>query len=274
MSKLGALLHGLFAFGRGILVLAVLLAFGIVMRSVSVEKKQVIASAALSSVFYPVQAVAASMDMFHNVKAENESLKEQNARLRMELDNAREGLRELVRLRSLVRFDNKWEYPIVTARIVGRNPGRVTTTLVVNRGSIDGLQEDMPVFSMKGLVGRVAKVARNHAQIQVIIDPNMKFSAMVSRTRTIGFAEPRNSQSLQVLVPTHAGVRKGDTLVTSGLGGIFPKGIGVGVVTEVLKSDLDVVSQLVVNPFQDVTELEELFIMEMEPDWIVKELAK
>lgn len=274
MFKLGALLRSACAFGRGILVLGILLAFGVAMRVVSVEKKEAIASSALSSVFYPLQALTSSVDGYHSVLAQNEVLKEQNARLRLELDNAREGLKELVRLRALVRFDNRWDYPIVTSRVVGKNPGRVVTTLVVNRGEVDGLKVDMPAFSMNGVVGRVSRVAAHHAQIQVILDPSMKFSVMDSRTRTIGFAEPMDSHSLMVTVPTHAGVRAGDTLVTSGLGGIFPKGLGVGYVKEVRKMDLDVISLLVVEPFQEVTELEELFVMEKEPDWVVRELAE
>jgi len=77
---------------------------------------------------------------------------------------------------------------------------------------------------------------------------------------------------LTALVPTHAGVHAGDTLVTSGLGGIFPKGIPVGTVKEVRKSDLDVMRQMEVSPFQDFSILEEVFVMEKEPDWIIKEL--
>jgi rod shape-determining protein MreC len=60
--------------------------------------------------------------------------------------------------------------------------------------------------------------------------------------------------------------------VTSGLGGIFPKGIPVGTVKEVRKSDLDVMRQMEVNPFQDFSILEEVFVMEKEPDWIIQEL--
>ena len=108
--------------------------------------KERLTSAFLSTVFYPVQYLVASVDDFRNVLGENEKLKEENARLRLELDYARDGLRELVRLRALVRFDNHWDYPIVTSRIIGRNPGRLVTTLIVNRGLADGLKTDMPVF--------------------------------------------------------------------------------------------------------------------------------
>ena len=75
-------------------------------------------------------------------------------------------------------------------------------------------------------------------------------------------------------MPAHAGIREGDTLVTSGLGGIFPKGIGVGVVKEMVPHDMDVLSTMVIQPFQEVSQLEEVFIMQKEPDWIVRELLE
>lgn len=274
MLKLGGIFRKFCAFGRGILVLAFLLFVASGMRLLPMPAKERLTSAFLSTVFYPVQYLVASVDDFRNVLGENEKLKEENARLRLELDYARDGLSELVRLRALVRFDNHWDYPIVTSRIIGRNPGRLVTTLIVNRGLADGLKTDMPVFSMSGLVGRVAKVASHHAQVQVLVDPNLKFSVLNVRTRTVGFAESFDGKRLTATVPAHAGIREGDTLVTSGLGGIFPKGIGVGVVKEMVPHDMDVLSTMVIQPFQEVSQLEEVFIMQKEPDWIVRELLE
>lgn len=274
MLKLGGIFRKFCAFGRGILVLAFLLFVASGMRLLPMPAKERLTSAFLSTVFYPVQYLVASVDDFRNVLGENEKLKEENARLRLELDYARDGLSELVRLRALVRFDNHWDYPIVTSRIIGRNPGRLVTTLIVNRGLADGLKTDMPVFSMSGLVGRVAKVASHHAQVQVLVDPNLKFSVLNVRTRTVGFAESFDGKRLAATVPAHAGILEGDTLVTSGLGGIFPKGIGVGVVKEMVPHDMDVLSTMVIQPFQEVSQLEEVFIMQKEPDWIVRELLE
>lgn len=274
MLKLGGLIRRFCAFGRGILVLAFLLFLGVGMLMLPVPAKERLSSFFLSSVFYPVQYLVASVDDYRNVIEENEKLKEQNARLRLELDYARDGMRELTRLRALVRFDNQWDYPIVTARIIGRNPGRMVTTLILNRGISDGLKKDMPVFSMSGLVGKISKVAAHHAQAQVIADPNLKFSVLNIRTRTIGFAETMDGKMLTATIPTHAGIQVGDTLVTSGLGGIFPKGIGVGTVSEIQPLDMEVLSLMVIRPFQEVSQLEEVFVMQKEPDWIVRELLQ
>ena len=222
---------------------------------------------------------AQAKDMFNTLveqmkKAEGvtEQLKEENARLRQETYHAREGLQELARLHTLVRFDDKWDFPIVTARVIGHNPGRFLTTMVINRGSEHGVKENMPVFSMNGLVGKISKASMTHSRVQLLVDPNLKLSVMDRRTRVVGFLESMDGVRLTALVPTHAGVHAGDTLVTSGLGGIFPKGIPVGTVKDVRKSDLDVMRQMEVEPFQDFSILEEVFVMEKEPDWLIKEL--
>jgi rod shape-determining protein MreC len=74
------------------------------------------------------------------------------------------------------------------------------------------------------------------------------------------------------MIPTHAGVKVGDTLITSGLGGIFPKGIPVGTVTRIRPSDLEVMQLMDVMPFQEFSSLEEVFVMGKEPEWVVQEL--
>lgn len=231
-----------------------------------------IVSSALGTVFYPAQAVISSVDAFRSVVDENEHLKEENARLRQETYHASEGLQELARLHTLVRFDDKWDYPIVTARVVGHNPGRFLTTIIINRGSTHGVKENMPVFSMNGLVGKITKVSLAHSRVQLMVDPNLKLSVIERKTRVVGFLESVDGYLLTAMIPTHAGVKEGDTLITSGLGGIFPKGIPVGTVKAVRASDLDVMRQMDVEPFQDFSTLEEVFVMEKDPDWIIREL--
>lgn len=128
------------------------------------------------------------------------------------------------------------------------------------------------MFSMNGLVGKVTKADMGHSRVQLIVDPNLKLSVMERRTRVVGFLESMDGHLLTAMVPAHAGVKAGDTLVTSGLGGIFPKGIPVGTVKDVRKADIDVMRQMDVVPFQELSTLEEVFVMEKEPDWIIQEL--
>lgn len=262
----------LFSQRHGIVAFAFFLVLGLLMRQAPNVVRQSIVSTALGTVFYPAQLVVSALSSFKSVAEENEHLKEENARLRQETYHAREGLQELARLHTLVRFDDKWDYPIVTARVVGHNPGRFLTTLVINRGTEHGVKENMPVFSMNGLVGKISKATMAHSRVQLLVDPNLKLSVMDRRTRVVGFLESKDGRRLTAMVPAHAGIHAGDTLITSGLGGIFPKGIPLGTVKDVRKSDLDVMRQMDVEPFQEFVTLEEVFVMQKDPDWMVQEL--
>ena len=263
---------GIFSQKHGIVAFVFFLVLGLLMHKAPDTTRNSVVSAALGTVFYPAQMVISSVGQFRSVAHENEMLKEENARLRQETYYASEALQELARLHTLVRFDDKWDYPIVTARVVGHNPGRFLTTMVINRGTSRGVKEDMPVFSMNGLVGKVSKTTMTHSRVQLLVDPNLKLSVLERRTRVVGFLESVDGRTLMAMVPTHAGVKAGDTLITSGLGGIFPKGIPVGTVKSVGQADLDVMRQMNVIPFQEFSSLEEVFVMEKEPDWIIQEL--
>ena len=262
----------LFSQRHGIVAFVFFLVLGLLMRQAPLPIRESIVTTAVSTLYFPAQRIVSAVGHYKSIALENEQLKEENARLRQETYHAREGLQELARLHTLVRFDDKWDYPIVTSRVVGHNPGRFLTTMVINRGTEHGVHENMPVFSMNGLVGKVSKATLNHSRVQLLVDPNLKLSVMDRKTRVVGFLESMDGVRLTAMVPTHAGIRAGDTLITSGLGGIFPKGIPVGTVKDIRKSDLDVMRQMDVEPFQDFTTLEEVFVMEKEPDWIVKEL--
>lgn len=262
----------LFTERHGVVAFAFFLVLGILMREAPTAVRESIVSSALSTVFYPVQLFASSINDFKSLQAENDHLKEENARLRQETYHASEGLQELARLHTLVRFDDKWDFPIITARVVGHNPGRFLTTLVINRGTHHGVKDNMPVFSMNGLVGKISKAMMTHSRVQLLTDPNLKLSVLERRTRVVGFLESMDGRLLSALIPSHAGVAEGDTLITSGLGGIFPKGIPVGTVHKVRKADLDVMSLMDVEPFQEFSTLEELFVMQKEPEWIIQEL--
>ena len=272
MIKLARLLSSFFALAHGLVLLVVLIALCIVMRKASNSTQENIISGALSSVYYPAQWVLSSVNEIRSVAKENELLKKENARLQMENNNAREGLQELSRLQELVHFDNKWDYPIVTARVVGQNPGRFLTTLIVNRGTKQGIQVDMPVFTVRGLVGRVSRVSENHSRIQLLLDPNLKLSVLEKKSRMVGFLEGANGHHISAMIPANIGVRVGDTLLTSGLGGIFPKGIGIGTISSIRTGDVEVICHMEVTPFQEFYRLEEVFIMQKEPDWVVREL--
>ena len=267
-------LGNILAKGHGLVLFVILLMIGFGIRHLEKDGKETVIAGALSSVYYPAQVVVSSVNRIHSVSYENGCLKRENARLKMERDNLREGMEELQRLRELVHFDNVWDYSIVTARVIGKNPGRFLTTFVVNRGTEHGIEMNMPVFTTHGLVGRISAVSNSHSKVQLLPDPSLHVSVMVQRTRVVGFLEGGSVNYLNASIPSYTGVHEGDTVVTSGLGGIYPKGIGIGVVRSMHKGDLDVVTELELDPFQNFTHLEEVFIMQKKPDWVLQEMLK
>ena len=196
----------LFTQRHGVVAFVFFLLLGLLIKQAPQSVHESIVSTALGTVFYPAQMVVSAVSSFRSVAAENEHLKEENARLRQETYYASEGLQELTRLHTLVRFDDKWDYPIVTARVVGHNPGRFLTTLVVNRGTMHGVKENMPVFSMNGLVGKITKAAPTHSRVQLLVDPNLKLSVLERKSRVVGFLESVDGHLLTAMIPSHAGV--------------------------------------------------------------------
>ena len=174
----------LFTQRHGIVAFVFFLALGLLMRQSPTPIRESIVSTAVSTLYFPAQRIVSAVGHYKAIAEENEQLKEENARLRQETYHAREGLQELARLHTLVRFDDKWDFPIVTARVVGHNPGRFLTTMVINRGTEHGVKENMPVFSMNGLVGKISKATYNHSRVQLLVDPNLKLS-VIAHSRSI-----------------------------------------------------------------------------------------
>ncbi len=274
MKRIFRAVISVLSWGQGIFFFILLLALGIVMRSMPLAVQEGIIAGALRTVYFPGQWLVSSVDNYIGLYEKNDHLRLENARLRVENDFRRESLAELERLYELVRFENKWDYPIVTARVVGKNPGRFVTTMVLDRGSAHGVQANMPVFTVDGLVGKTVRVAPYHTQVQLLTDPNLKMSMIANRTRVVGFLESSNRKDLFAVIPTYAEVHVGDTVSSSGLGGIFPKGLSVGVISSIQKGDVDVMQQITIDPFVNFARIEELFIMLKESDWNVREMLE
>jgi len=263
----------LLAWGRGVVTFVLLVGLALLMRNGTIEQKQTVVDSLLSTLFYPAQSMVAKVTSVKDLDQENLFLKKENARLRLENDLLRQAKAEAIRLRNMVGFESPWTYPVSLAQVVGRNPGQYLTTLVINRGYRHGIHKDMPVFTPTGLLGRISKVFDGHSMIQLLSDPNLKVSVISQRTRTVGILESRDGEHLRAMMPSHADLRAGDSLMTSGLGGVFPKGIRVGILTGLDGSDIEVVRYGKVRPLQNPALLEEVFVINKEPDWVVRGMA-
>jgi rod shape-determining protein MreC len=205
---------------------------------------------AFSSFFLPLFGLASTSQSLLNHAADaalprrallrqSEQLRQENQQLQIAAMQSAEAARENARLRELLgwRAQSPWKSRLKLANIVLRDPANWWRTVQIDVGSRDGVQTNLPVLTPLGLVGRIVSVSGNQSQVLLVGDPNCKVSAVVESdardTGVIGPAGPLES-GLVVLsyLPRSTAIKPGQGVFTSGLGGIFPKGIPIGKVVD------------------------------------------
>lgn len=208
------------------------------------------ASSAMSRLLVPVQRFLYSStesigDFFaglsedRSIKDENAALKEQVAEMESQLRNYENLRQENERLKELLGVvDSYGEYETLTARVIGKSPGAWFDEFTINAGEQHGVQENMIVYTADGLLGKVVYTSATYSRVISLIHDQSGVSAMVERTRDNGVIkaaqEGENPDDLQLFyISSNSDVKPGDRIITSGIGGVYPKGIPIAQVTEV-----------------------------------------
>lgn len=176
-----------------------------------------------------------------DTEKENAELRAQVAELESQLldydrtTKRKRKIKELLNVKDLTE-----DMPTLTAKVIGKSPGQWVNTFTINVGSDDGIEAFMVVLTDKGLVGRVTEVAPTYSKVMTILDSRSGVPALVERTRDSGVVKGNTTSmgdSGKLLTLEYTGsdtdLMPGDTLITSGLGGLYPKGLPIGEVTEV-----------------------------------------
>jgi rod shape-determining protein MreC len=204
------------------------------------------------------------------VRDDNKKLREKLVELALRNSWLKEEHLENQRLRELLEFRPSVEYGVVPAEILSAEPNRRYYSILIDKGSGDGVRKNMPVINLSGLVGKVVEASFSSAVVQLMLDPNFRASAQDQTTRVFGIIKPQPGSSLKLdNVPLQEEIRVGDRIITSGLGGIFPPGIMIGVVTEVeseeeqakISRSYGIFKTVDVEPYVDFNRLEELFVI-------------
>ena len=175
-----------------------------------------------------------------NLKQENEQLKKQNSELEQSLRELENIKTENETLKEYLELNQKYaEYKTIPAYIINKDISNYSKTVVINVGAKDGITANMTVIADKGLVGHVVSVTDSTAKVQTIIDTASAISCMMGTNKDsiVCKGTLENTKELRgMYVPTDGNVIQGDSIETSGLGGIYPKGIHVGSVKNVSSS--------------------------------------
>lgn len=174
----------------------------------------------------------------NSLKEENDKLKEENKKLEEDLRELEIIKAENATLREYNEMSEKYkEYQTVPAYIIDKNVTNLSESFVINVGTDDGVYANMPVIAGEGLVGFVLSSTKKTAKVQPIIDPASSVSSTISTSRDTVIAKGTlgDATSLKLMyIPTDGELILEDSIVTSGLGGIYPKGILVGTLKEIV----------------------------------------
>ena len=179
-------------------------------------------------------------NVFTNLSAPQETLselKKQNEELTSELAQLTEAEKTAERLESLLGLQSTYNLQSTAARIIGTTGDAWSQTVTIDKGSANGFEIGMPVCNSGGVIGQIIEVSAATSTVRLINDENSGVSAMVQSTRAQGILQGQPDGTLMLsYVPADADVKVGDVIITSGLGGRFPKGLPLGTVSSVSRA--------------------------------------
>ncbi|MCP4351260.1 MAG: rod shape-determining protein MreC [Desulfobacterales bacterium] len=167
------------------------------------------------------------------------------------------------RIRKLLEFRRTIADRVVAAEIIGKDPSPWFKSIIIDKGWKDEIKKGLPVLVPDGIVGMVTEVSPNYSKVLLIIDQNSSVDALIQDSRAWGIIRGKSSsQCIFKYVLRKHEIRSGDTVISSGLDGVFPKGVRVGEVSKVTKHKTGAIFQEVfVSPYVDFEKLEEVLII-------------
>jgi rod shape-determining protein MreC len=202
------------------------------------------------------------IDLIH-VRRENAGLRQQVERLRLEQASIAQDAEQARRLQHMLGFAEHYADKTVAAQVIGTSGTDQSEVVYIDKGSAEGLQQDMPVITADGVVGKVKDVFPHTSQVLLVTDPTSGVGVILEATRIRGILKGRANDQLQVAdVSPDSRVKAGEQIVTSGGDQIFPRGLPVGTVDRVIADpERDPLVNVLVQPAAKLSQLEEVLVI-------------
>lgn len=195
-------------------------------------------------------------------RSQLEDLRSQNESLRSRVAELEEARLENARLTTLVGLTQTGNLKAVGAHVIGRPTSAWEGVITIDRGTSDGIRTGMPVLGPLGLLGQTVEVSNSSAKVRLITDPRSGVAAMLQSTRVRGIVRGSIDGRLALdFVSVESTVQAGDVVITSGLGGVFPKGLVIGEVMRADRSPSALQQDIRVTPASDPSQLEEVLVL-------------
>ena len=262
---------------RSLIVLACLIAVSAILAIIAKSGANPAANL-VNTALSPVQSLAAAvtnpvknfvtyLTQMKDLKDENEALKSELETLKKESRNQEEYKKENTRLKKLLQLtDDLAACETVPAKIVSFEPGNWFHTLMINKGSNQGIKVSDVVITESGLVGKITEVGFNWAKVSTILDSGNSVGIKLTRTGDVGITEGdaellKKRRFKLDYISKETAVISGDLLETSGLGGIYPPGLSVGTVEEIQLDNTGEIVKAVISPAVDFDNLYEVVVV-------------
>ena len=197
-----------------------------------------------------------------DVRSENAELRREIDSLKMENSRYRELLATHRRLRKLLQFKEVISQPVVAAQVIGLDPTGWFKSIIIDKGRRDGLKWDMPVVNASGVVGRIVSVSPDYAKVLLVVDQNSAVDCLTQESRDRGMVKGLSTDLCTMdYMAKSSEVGVGDTVITSGMGGVFPKGIPVGRIRRIEDLPGEFFKRVEVAPAVDFSRLEEVLVI-------------
>ena len=218
--------------------------------------------AAFSSLDHGISDAWEGYIALQNVREENRQLRRDIELLRGQNNQLRDSVSATPRYETLLNFKQQIPSRTVAAQVIGRDATNWYRGVILNKGENDGVRLEMGVITPAGVVGRIVKTNSTSSVVLLVTDPNNAIAGLVQRTRDEGIVEGTSHGRARLkYIPLLSRVQPGDRVVTSGLTGAFPRGLAIGGLTQVEKSEGDLFQSTEIDPAVDLSKLDEVLVI-------------
>lgn len=203
-----------------------------------------------------------ALEDIYQVRTRNQEMQEALMQALVRINTLEQQREENVRLRAQLGYEPPDEMRLIPLEAIAVRYRGLPVGIEVNKGSAQGLTPGLPVINSKGLVGRVEEVSARQATVQLLTDPGCRVAGRVSESREQGIVRflPRRGLILDN-VPLDGQVKQGDLVVSSGLGGVFPEGLPVGVVKSVTRNEDQLFAEIPIQSTVNFNAIDELYAL-------------
>ena len=197
-----------------------------------------------------------------SVSKENERLKLEVDKLVNENNELIEGISRQKRLEGLMAYQGDRKKNSLVASVIGRDATQWSKVLIIDKGSLQGVKKYLAVVTNSGVIGQIIYAGPNTSKVLLTIDSRSAVDSIFQDSRVSGVVVGTGKEQCQIkYVPNNAKIKVGDRVLSSGLGGIFPKGLFIGTVFQVVKKKQGLFQEITLAPGSDLSKLEEVLVL-------------